>query len=123
MKKFFIVVLALHVLVEGLVGATMAFSPQTLAPEAAKTELFALTALGFAALTMVSVVFWLWPYRRNLVALTIAVGTLATFHTAVSLSAALTSTMGNDFKPYILHVVFAVCFWILWARRRQLADA
>ncbi len=120
MKKIVVVLLGLHALVEGLIGALMVVSPRLLAPAAAPSELGVMTTYGFAALTMALAVAWLWPQRRNIAVLGTVLGLLATFHTGLSVAMIMLAINGASVVTVFVHVIFAAGFWVSWWRREKL---
>ena len=123
MKIFLILVLALHVLAEGGLGLALVANPETVAAQVGLSHVMILTTYGFAGITMAIAVAWLWPQRRNVAVLGTVLGILATFHTAIALSMLVAFARGGDLSGAITHGVFALCFWVLWAKRQQLANA
>ena len=120
MKKFATLILVLHALVESLMGLLMILAPREVSPTAGASEQGIMITYGFAALTMALVVAWFWPHRRNVAAVAIAMGILATFHTGIMLAATMMVINGAA-AIVLLHGTFAAGFWWTWLRRGQLA--
>ena len=120
MKIFFYIMVLLHILAEGIAGVVLLFSPTMLVADAVGGGLQYTTLYGSAGITMAALVGWLWPYRRSVEVLTVALGTFATFHTLVALGGAVAGVEGG-MGILAMHGIFAICFWILWAKRQSLA--
>lgn len=122
-KKLLLIVLAAHIVLEGLVGLALVFSPQTLVPDASQDLLSGLIVQGFCALSTVILALWLIPYRGQRAALTIGLGTLASFHSLLIVSLLLTSPGADQLAGYSHHLILALSFWALWMRRDTLVQA
>lgn len=122
MKKFLLVMLALHVLMEGLVGLFLMVAPEQVAPNLAMPNLAFLINYGGAGVTMALAVAWFWPHRDNPTMLGFLLGVLATFHTAEALSGVMIAVKGGGAQVIASHGAFAVCFWILWFKRSALSQ-
>ena len=122
MKYCLVVLLVLHALIEGLMGAVMVVAPQTLAPTAGPSELGMMTTYGFAAITMALAVAWLWPQRHQLAALSVILGLLATFHTCLSVAIIMLAINGAAIATVFIHLALAGGFWFLWLRRNSLVS-
>lgn len=120
MKKVLAVVLVVHFLVEGLAGLVMVLQPRLLVPDLDATALPYLVSLGGAAISMALVAAWFWPHRHEAGVATVALGVLATYHTAQSLGGTLVLTMGGGAQGVVLHLPLAIAFWALWSRRAGL---
>ncbi len=120
MKKLLLVVLALHVLFETVIGLTLVAAPQVLIPTAQGSEVSGLINQGMCALAMVLLVAWLWPHRANLAALSVALGALATFHSLIIVAAIMTVPALDQLLGYTHHLLLAISFWGLWYKRRLL---
>ncbi|WP_439135584.1 hypothetical protein [Pseudomaricurvus sp.] len=119
MKKLLLVAFVLHVLLEGLVGVLLIVAPYKVAPHADPLSLTFVINYGFAAVTMASVVFWGWSGRDNFRIMGVALGILATFHTALAAASTMMLAEGGSPAVLVIHAVMAVLFWLLFARRRQ----
>lgn len=120
MKTFLLLMLALHVLMEGVVGLLLMVSPETMAPGLDASVLTYAIFYGAAGVSIALVVAWFWPHRSNLLALTLLLGVLATFHTLVAVAGALVAIRGGGLHIVGAHGAFAICFWLLWLRRNAL---
>ena len=120
MKKIFLALIILHVLMEGLVGLFLMFAPSQIAPNLEIQHMAFLITYGGAGVTMSVAVAWFWPQRNNPVVLTIFLGILASFHTAIAASGILIAVQGGGAQIIASHGAFAVCFWILWMKRSSL---
>ncbi len=116
MKIFFVVVLVLNLLMEGLAAASLIFSPLGLTrdvmPAAGNWEM----NYGFAALAISTTIFWIWPHRTHLAAVTVALGLLLTFHICLTLSLGIA---GNQIAPTTAHAIMAVLCAIAFTQRRK----
>lgn len=121
MRTFLALILILHVLVEGMAGLTMVFQPRLLVPDLDLMSLPYMVSLGGAAISMALVAVWFWPRRREAGVVSVALGVMATYHTAQSLGGALVIAQGGGMQGLVLHLPLAICFWLLWAQRRSLA--
>ena len=121
MKIFLYIMLLLHVLMEGIVGLALIFSPTTMEPTVGSAGLQYLIVYGCAGVTMSLVVAWFWPLRHRAEVLGMVLGILSTFHTAIASGGALIASQGGPTNIVIGHTVMAVIFWFLWARRKTLA--
>lgn len=122
MPKVLITLLGLHILLEGLVGSMLVISPTTLVPGATENEASGMIVQGMCALSTVVLAIWLIPYRRSIAALTVAVGTLATFHSLLILSLLLTQPDKEVLAGYTHHLILALGFWLCWWKRHSLAN-
>ena len=122
MKKLLLIVLGIHIVLETLVGGILALSPNTVMPDATGTELSGLVVQGMCALAMVVLAIWLLFYRDQLPALSVGLGTLASFHSLIIVSLALTMPAADQLVGYTHHLLLAVAFWFLWARRNTMAS-
>jgi hypothetical protein len=120
MKKLLLVMLALHVLMEGLVGLLLTFAPTMIAPNLEIKYLAYLINYGCAGVTMAIVVVWFWPHRNNVLLLGLLLGILASFHSAQALAGVLVAYQGGGLNILISHGVFALLFWLLWSKRNTL---
>lgn len=119
MKIFFTVVLVLNLLMEGLAAATLIFGPLGLArevmPAAGNWEM----NYGFAALAISTTIFWIWPYRSQLHAVTVALGLLLTFHVCLTLSLGIA---GNQMAPTTAHGIMTLLCIITFTQRKKWCD-
>lgn len=121
MKKLLLIILAAHIVLEGLVGLALVITPQTLVPDAGQAQLSGLIVQGFCALATVILAIWLVPYRHQAAALSMGLGTLASFHSLLILSLFFTSPGADQLAGYTHHLILALGFWTLWLRRHTLA--
>lgn len=122
MKRFLLVVLILHSLLEALVGLALVISPTSLKPDVTMAEISLLIVQGMCALSTVVLALWLIPYRRQLAVLTVGLGTLASFHSLIIVSLFITAPKTEELVGYSHHLLLAVAFWACWLRRDALAD-
>lgn len=118
MRMLFNVLLAFNFLVEAMAAASLIGGPEGLAA-AGKGEMWSMH-YGFAALAIASVSLWIWPYKRDPTAVTVALGLLLTFHTGLTLSLA---AAGDQPVGLVLHIVLASLSALLFARRARLSDS
>ncbi len=112
--------LCLHVVLEGGLGLTLILAPQRVAPEADMNTLTALITYGGAAVTMALVVVWFWPWRQSMVALSVVLGILASFHSMLVVAAVAIHLRGGNSTVLMIHGLLAVGFWLLWFKRQGL---
>ena len=89
MKRFFIGVLVLNLLAEGLAAFFLITAPENLFAEGQLEGVIWARNYGFAALAIASTVFWVWPSRDNSKAVGTVLGILLTFHIGLSSSLAI----------------------------------
>jgi len=97
----------------------LAISPESMA-DATITEIYQLRNQGFIALAMGVATVMLWFQRKSQEVIGFATAYFAIYHILITLSGTINATMGFDFTPMMLHVVFGVIFLILWVKRGQL---
>lgn len=119
MKIFFIVVLVLNFLFETLAGVLLISGPTGLAAETWAAEGMWGMNYGFAALAIASMVFWVWPLRTNLAAVSLALGVLITFHVGLTISLAIP---GNQMGGMIAHAIMAVLCIVAYTQRSKWAS-
>lgn len=122
MKKLLLVLLLIHIVLESLVGFTLVFSPTTLVPTATGGELSGLIVQGMCGLSAVILALWLIPYLTHIAALTVGLGSLASFHSLLILSLFFTAPKPEELVGYTHHLILALGFWFCWWRRQSLAD-
>lgn len=122
MKKFLLVVLWVHILLEGLVSFALVFAPATVVPDASDGQLSGLVVQGFFAFSIVILAAWMIPYRNQPGVLTVGLGTLASCHTLILVSLLFTAPKTEELAGYAHHLILAVCFWMLWLRRQKLCE-
>ena len=71
---------------------------------------------GFAALALASVSLWVFPHRRDLAAVTVALGLLLTFHVGLTVSLAVA---GDQAGGLIGHAVLAAISLVLITQRTK----
>ncbi len=71
---------------------------------------------GFAALTMATAIFWVWPFRSTQAAVESVLGILLTFHALISVSFAI---QGNQEVPVVIHAVMAVLAIYCYSQRTK----
>ena len=120
MKTFFMAALFLQFLIEIFVGVFMVLFAESTAPDAAMSEIFQLRNQGFIAISIGIATAMLWFQRKSPEVVGFATGFFVIYHTLVSMSGAINSTMGYDFSPMMLHVILALTFLALWVKRSSL---
>ncbi|MYM64181.1 hypothetical protein [Pseudomaricurvus sp. HS19] len=123
MKKLLLIVLGLHIALETLMGGVLVVSPQTLMPDGPEMLWRGLIVQGMCALATVVPAIWVWRCREQEPALNVGLIGLASFHSFIILSLALTSPAINELPGYTHHLLLAIGFWVLWARRHTLTAA
>lgn len=119
MKIFFIIVLALNLLFEGMAGFVLLRGPDGIdATTMPASGMWAMN-YGFAALAIASAIIWLWPNRTNSQAVGSVMGILSTFHVLLAISLAIP---GNQTGPMIAHSVMAVLSIIALTQRSKWCD-
>ena len=122
MRLFFLIVLILHVLMEGIVGLILMFSPSVMVAETGGPQLDFVILYGSSGVTMALAAAWLWPLRNRIEPLGMGLGIFATFHTLVAVGGVIAVTNGSSPQIMIGHSVLAVLFWILWFKRGALVS-
>ena len=114
MKTFFIVVLVLNLLTEGFTAIALISGPLGI-PGLGQIEggLWAMN-YGFAAIAIASTIFWIWPYRENLQAVSAVLGILLTFHTCIFIALAMA---GDQIPGTVIHAVMTTFCLILFTQR------
>ncbi len=118
-KIFFISVLVLNLLLEGLAAFSLIAGPQGIFAEVQPESGMWAMNYGFAALAIASAVFWIWPYRDNRQAVGSVLGILLTFHTFMFISLAIP---GNQMPGMIAHAVMAVLCLVVYTQRSKWCD-
>jgi hypothetical protein len=110
------VALVLNFAIEAMAATTLIGGAQGLAapPGADRWAMH----YGFAVIAIASAGAWLWPFRRELAALTPVLGVLAVFHVAVLTSLQIA---GDQREGAVLHGALALLFVALFTQRRKLA--
>jgi hypothetical protein len=116
MKIFFIGVLILNFVLEGLAGFGLIAGPQGLFSDTRPEGGMWAMNYGFAALAIASAGFWVYPYRENRQAVGAVLGLLLTFHTLMCLSLTIP---GDQVSGVIAHGVMAVLCLILYTQRSR----
>lgn len=123
MKKLLIVMLVVHTLFEGLIGILLVVSPSSVLPNADAASLAFAVNYGFAAITMASVVVWLWPQRHHAPTLATVLGILTTFHLCLAAGTWMGAAAGGDILPSVIHATLAVIFAVLFTSRAKLSES
>ncbi|WP_317929679.1 hypothetical protein [Halioxenophilus sp. WMMB6] len=123
MRIFLVVVLIIHAVLETLMGGLLAFSPKLINAAASEFALQQLNTLGMLALASVAVVIFLWPNRTDKAALSVGLGALAAFHSAVIIASLISGALLQAAAGYTHHILLAVSFWVLWFQRGKLMAA
>jgi hypothetical protein len=119
MKIFFVIVLVLNLLLEGMAGVGLLLGPDGIeATVMPATGMWAMN-YGFAALAIASAIIWLWPNRTNSQAVGSVMGMLSTFHVLLAISMAIP---GNQMGPMIAHSVMAVLCVVALTQRNKWCD-
>ncbi len=121
MKQLFVAAIVLQLIVEFGVGVGMVFVPHVAVPDAPQSEIFLLMNQGFIALAMGVVTAMLWVRRNSPPVLAFGIALFTIYHGLVTLSGLVTTLMGNDFGPFVIHLVLAVMFAVLWLGRTRIA--
>ncbi len=116
MKRFFIGVLILNLLAEGLAAFFLITAPENLFAEGQLEGVLWARMYGFAALAVASAVFWVWPNRDNSKAVGTVLGVLLTFHFGLSIALAIA---GDQILATIIHAIIAVLFLVLYTQRSK----
>jgi len=122
MKKFLVLLLVAHFLLEIIVGAMFAFNPTSMVSDPDPRSLMFLINLGAVVIAAAFIAVWIWPYRNNLAALSVGLGVIATFHTGAALAGLYCMLQGLDGSAAYPHGVLAAGFWFLWFRRQTLVS-
>ena len=117
MKALLIVVLILNALTETLAAAMLIGGPNGV-QAAGAGEMWSMH-YGFAAVAIASIGLWVWPYRRQLAPVSVALGILLTFHSGLFVSLALA---GDQAAGVVVHALLAVLCLLLFLRRATLCD-
>lgn len=121
MQKILLVLLGINIVLEGVMGSMLVFSPNTLVPDASGGELSGLIVQGMCGLNTVILSLWLIPHRNHIAALSVGLGTLASFHSLLIISLIFTAPAVDQLVGYTHHLILALGFWFCWARRKTLA--
>lgn len=116
MKTLFTVFLILNLLAETLAATSLIGGPQGLPALGQVTGGMWAMNYGFAVIAIASAIFWIWPQRTNLNAVTPVLGMLLTFHISVFVALALA---GDQFAGTIIHGVLAPLSVFLFTQRRK----
>jgi len=115
MKIFFISVLVLNLLLEGLAAAGLIAGPTGISNIQPETGMWAMN-YGFGAIAIASAIVWVWPHRDNLQATGSVLGMLLTFHVALCISLSLA---GTPVGGIVAHAVMAVLCLIAYTQRAK----
>ncbi len=102
MKIAYSLLLVLSLLVEALAAASLIGGPDGVAV-AGRGEQWAMH-YGFAALAIASLSLWAWPSRTDKRVVTVVLGMLSTFHSAILLSLLIA---GDQPAGVVIHAVLA----------------
>lgn len=119
MKIFFIAVLVLNLIFEGLAGAGLVFGPQGIMAEVQPEGGMWAMNYGFAAFAIASSIFWIWPNRSNIKAVGSVLGILFTFHTLMCTALAIP---GDQVVGMSIHGLMAVLCLFLLTQRAKWCD-
>ena len=116
MNIFFIVVLVLNLLTEGLAAIALISGPQGI-PGLGQIEggMWSMN-YGFAAIAIASAIIWIWPYRENLGAVSAVLGILLTFHTCIFIALAMA---GDQIPGTVAHAIMTTLCLILFTQRSK----
>ena len=120
MKIFFTVVLILNFLTEAMAAVSLIGGPQSAFADEPVEGGFWAMHYGFAAISIASAVFWVWPYREDLKAVTAVLGILLVFHICIFTSLAIA---GDQIPGTIIHAVMAVFCAFLFTQRSKWCTA
>ena len=117
MKIFFIAVLVLNFLFEGVAGLALVVLSDTGIGAAAHDAAgnWGMN-YGFAAWAIASVIFWVWPHRENSAVVGTVLGILITFHLFLTISLGVT---GNQMGPTILHGIMFLLSVVAYSQRSK----
>jgi hypothetical protein len=117
MKTLLVAVLILNALTEAMAAAMLIGGPNGV-QAAGAGEMWSMH-YGFAAVAIASIGLWLWPYRRQMAPVSVALGILLTFHSGLFVSLALA---GDQAAGMVVHALLAVLCAVLFFRRASLCD-
>ncbi|MGI9325869.1 MAG: hypothetical protein ACR2PZ_11665 [Pseudomonadales bacterium] len=116
MKIAFTIFLVLNLLTELLAAASLIGGPMGISASGEAAAGGWAMHYGFAVIAIASTLFWLWPYRSSLSAVTAVLGMLLTFHICLFISL---SIAGDQQAGVIIHAVLAVFSVILFSQRKK----
>lgn len=116
MKIAFTTFLVLNLLTELLAATSLIGGPMGIAAAGHTPGGGWAMHYGFAVIAIASALFWLWPYRSNLSAVTAVLGILLTFHICLFISL---SIAGDQQAGMIIHAVLAVFSVVLFSQRKK----
>ena len=116
MKAFFITVLVLNLLTEGMAALVLTTSPESFFAEGQVDGVMWARSYGFAALAIASAGFWVWPYRDNINAVGTVLGILLTFHIGIFISLVIS---GDQVPGMIAHGILSVLCVSLYTQRSR----
>jgi len=114
MQKLFTTFLVLNFLTEAMAASVLLGGPDGVAA-AGRGEMWSMH-YGFAVMAVASASLWVWPCRRELKPVTVTLGVLATFHTALFVSLTLA---GDQPVGLVIHAVLAVLSIGLFTQRSK----
>ena len=117
MKIFFITFLVLNLLFESIAAVFLLTGPDGVMAETMPVSGMWAMNYGFAVIAMASAIFWVWPHRTNLAAVSAVLGILATFHIALTISLTIP---GNQIGPATLHGALAIMAVFAYLHRHKL---
>ncbi len=116
MQVFFTVVLVLNLLAEGMAAAALISGPQGISAAGQFPDGMWAMNYGFAALAIATAIFWVWPHRTNLAAVSAVLGLLITFHAVMTVALAIP---GDQMGPVGLHAVMTLLTVTAFTQRHR----
>ena len=115
-KRLLNIVLVVNCLVEVPVGLLLVLSPESFLPSGESAGIVWARNYGVAAFAIGTLALWIWPYRDNYAAVSVALGFLVLFNWTLT-GALITS--GGQVPGAILHFILATLFTLLYFQRRR----
>jgi hypothetical protein len=115
MRTLFILVLILNLITEALAATALIGGILGGSAEAQIQGTWAMH-YGFAVIAIASALFWVWPYRDQLEAVTAVLGVLVTFHCSVFVSLAIA---GDQPVGVVIHAILATLCIVLFTQRSR----